>query len=100
MGRIPREKKYVAVDAHFHADGRVEPTVIYFDGDATDDYPKAFHIDRILDRCKAASIEVGGAGLRFLVRINGRQSYLYYEPDNKEMGQGRWFVEAKVMTPA
>ena len=47
-----------------------------------------FDIDRVLDVRRAASTKVGGAGVRYTVRILGRETYLF---DDGE----RWFVEAK-----
>ena len=48
-----------------------------------------YEIDRVLDVRRAASLKAGGMGIRYTVRINGKQSYLFYE-------EPRWFVEAKV----
>lgn len=48
-----------------------------------------YEIDRILDKCRIAS-QVGGIGLRYTVRVLGRQRYLYYDDLDKV-----WFVEAK-----
>ena len=36
----------------------------------------------------AASLKAGGQGMRYPIRINGRQTYLYYENPN-------YFVEAR-----
>ncbi len=43
----------------------------------------------MLDRKQAASLKVGGNGLRFCIRIGSSETFLYYECP-------RWFVEAKV----
>lgn len=47
-----------------------------------------YEIDRVLDVRRAAATKVGGTGVRFAVRILGRETYLF--DDGK-----RWFVEAK-----
>jgi hypothetical protein len=36
--------------------------------------------------CKAASTKVGGCGIRYTVRIEGKETYLFDE-------DGKWFVE-------
>lgn len=48
-----------------------------------------YEIDRILDKCRVAS-QVGGIGLRYTVRVLGRQRYLYYDELDKV-----WFVETR-----
>ena len=47
-----------------------------------------YEIDRVIDVRRAAATKVGGTGVRFTVRIMGRETYLF---DDGE----RWFVEAK-----
>ncbi len=49
---------------------------------------RKYEIDRVLDVRRAAATKVGGTGVRFTVRILGRETYLF---DDGE----RWFVEAK-----
>lgn len=78
-----REKRYVEVIARFDEDGGLTPLrVIWADG-------VRYDIDRVLDRRRAASLKVGGIGMRYLVEIGGRRTYLFYE-------EPRWFVEGKV----
>ncbi|MBQ5591544.1 MAG: hypothetical protein IIU80_01200 [Clostridia bacterium] len=48
-----------------------------------------YEIDRVIDVRRAAATKVGGTGVRFTVRIMGRETYLF---DDGE----RWFVEAKL----
>lgn len=48
---------------------------------------RRYEIDRVLDVRRAAATKVGGAGIRFTVRILGKVTYLF---DDGE----RWFVEA------
>ena len=63
-------------------DGRAMPkTIVWDDG-------RKFNIDKILDIRRAACQSVGGVGDRYTCRIQGQESYLWYE-------KGRWFVAAK-----
>ena len=75
-------KVYVEVTARFDTDGRITPLSLTWE-DGT-----VFEIGRVLDCRRAASLKVGGIGMRYTVRIGNQQSYLYYEDP-------RWFVEAK-----
>ena len=47
-----------------------------------------YPIDKILDIRRAACQSVGGVGDRYTCRIQGQESYLWYE-------KGRWFVAAQ-----
>ena len=77
-----RIKKYVPVLVHFDQEGKMSPVRIEFDEGQT------FEIDKIVDIRRAACQSVGGVGDRYTVRIQGRESYLWFE-------KGRWFVAAK-----
>jgi hypothetical protein len=75
-------KVYVEVTAHFDLEGNMTPLeILWEDG-------RRFEIDRVLDRRRAASLKAGGVGIRYLCRILGRETYLFYEGP-------RWFVEGK-----
>ena len=75
-------KVFVEVTARFDAEGKITPlSLLWEDG-------TVYEIDRVLDVRRAASLKAGGMGIRYTVRINGKQSYLFYE-------EPRWFVEAK-----
>ncbi len=75
-------KVFVEVTAKFDTAGRITPlSLVWEDG-------TIYEIDRVLDVRQAASLKAGGMGIRYTVRILGKQSYLYYE-------QPRWFVEGK-----
>lgn len=66
----------------FDTDGKITPlSLLWEDG-------TVYEIDRVLEVRRAASLKAGGMGMRYTVRIKGRQSYLFYE-------EPRWFVEAK-----
>ena len=77
MGR----KVYVEVAAIFSPEGQILPRQIRWE-DGT-----VFAVDRVVDIRRAAALKAGGCGLRYTVRIGGRQTYLFLDED-------RWFVEA------
>lgn len=58
-----------------------------------------YAIDRVLDIRQAAAMKAGGQGDRYTVRINGSQSYLFFERSTNQTGNnlGRWFVERKTV---
>ena len=73
-------KVYVTVFAKFAPDGKITPLrMVWTDG-------RRYEIDRVLDVRRAASLKVGGTGIRYTVRILGQERFLYLD-DN------RWFVE-------
>ena len=75
-------KVYVEVAAVFTTDGQVMPRQIRWE-DGT-----VFPVDRVLDIRQAAATKAGGCGLRYTIRIRGKQTYLFLDED-------RWFVEGK-----
>lgn len=75
-------KKYVDVIVRYYPDGKILPLAIYWDEGSL------YEIDRVLDIRPAASLKAGGAGIRYLCRIQGHEKYLWFEED-------KWFVEAK-----
>jgi hypothetical protein len=83
-------KVYVSVNASFDADGTMIPTDLVFDG-------RRYQIDKVLDIRQAAAMKAGGQGDRYTVRINGQQSYLFFERSTNLSGNniGRWFVERR-----
>lgn len=72
----------VEVLAKYQLDGKIIPVSVKWDDGRT------FEIDQVLDIRPAASTKVGGAGIRYLVRIGRNQTYLFLESNN-------WFVEGK-----
>ena len=76
------QKVYVAVELLVRTDGSVRPKHMIW-GNGTY-YP----IDRVLHITHAASLKVGGRGIRYTVVINGKERFLFCE-------DGRWFVEAR-----
>ena len=85
-------KVYVAVKADFNEDGIMLPREITWE-DGT-----RFEIDRVLDIRQAAAMKAGGQGDRYTVRINGQQSYLFFERSTNQNANiiGRWFVERRI----
>lgn len=77
-----RHKKYVEVAVEFDTDGRMTPTAIKWDDGRT------FEITRVVECRRAASLKVGGTGLRYLCEIGGNKTFLYFEDP-------AWFVEEK-----
>lgn len=77
-----RRKHYVEVISRTDEDGRVTPvSIVWEDG-------RTFPVERVLDARQAASLKVGGTGMRYLVQIGSRETFLFYEGP-------RWFVEEK-----
>ena len=91
MGEQRSPKVYVAVKAEFNEEGIMLPReIIWEDG-------MKYEIDRVLDIRQAAAMKAGGQGDRYTVRINGQQSYLFFERSTNQTGNnlGRWFVERR-----
>ncbi len=79
-------KVFVEVTAKFDTEGNITPlSLLWEDG-------TVYEINRVLDVRRAASLKAGGIGIRYTVKIGGRQSYLYFEGP-------KWFVEAKLKPP-
>jgi len=78
-----RRKVYVEVDVTHRIDGSAHPNTITFENG------EKFEIDRVIQKCRAASTKVGGTGIRYTVIICGKQTFLFDEEN------GKWFVEAK-----
>ena len=76
-------KVYVDVLASFSRDGDMRPVqLVWEDG-------RVYDIDRIIARQEAAARRYGGAGVMYTCLVEGRESHIYYEENN------RWFVERK-----
>ena len=73
-------KIYIDVVALHKKDGVTVPLkIIWEDG-------SKYTIDRVVSSRQAASLKVGGCGMRYTVNILGKQKYLFDE-------DGKWFVE-------
>lgn len=75
------KKTYVKVLTEIDENGKKTPKTVVFKD-------KVYDIDRVIDMKPCASMKVGGVGERYSVRINGVNTYIFYE-------QGKWFVEEK-----
>ena len=65
-------KVYVAVSARFDENGKISPlSITWEDG-------REYHIDRILDVRRAASLKAGGAGIRYCVKIGRRRRISFW----------------------
>ena len=76
-------KVFVEVILKVSAEGEVRPMFI------TSENGKTYEVDRLRQRCRAASTKVGGTGIRYTVVICNKETYLFED-------DGKWFVEAKV----
>ena len=80
MQEVAYRKVNVPVLLAVDADGQKRPKKIrWTDGNA-------YAIDKVLNVCRAASTKVGGRGMRYTVRIEGKETYLFEE-------DGKWFIE-------
>lgn len=75
-------KVLVEVTAHFDKLGNIKPLSLLWEDDVI------YEIDRVIDVRRAASLKVGGQGIRYTCKIKGQQTYLFYEDPI-------WFVEGK-----
>ena len=82
QGIDSRRKRYVKVASVTDEDGSITPKSIEWDDG------RVYEIDQILDKRHAASLKVGGTGMRYLIRIGHAKTYLFHEDP-------RWYVEAK-----
>ena len=75
-------RAYVKVIARHDEQGKVCPLEVEWEDG------RRFEVDKLLDVRRAAALKAGGQGMRYTVRILGRETYLFED-------EGRWFVEAK-----
>ena len=81
---MAKRKVYVKVIMIQDEEGTIQPLqIVWEDG-------KVFDVDRVIYRCRASSTKVGGTGMRYTIRISGKETFLYYSED-----ENRWFVEGK-----
>ena len=74
---------YVNVIARHDEQGGVRPLEVEWEDG------RRFEVDKLLYVRRAAALKAGGQGVRYTVRILGKETYLFED-------EGRWFVEAKV----
>ncbi len=84
-------KVYVTVRVDFDTEGRMLPRTITWENG------RIYEIDRVLDVRPAAAMRAGGVGDRYTIRVEGRQTFLFYEHSPRMPGErsGRWFVERR-----
>ena len=81
---MAKRKVYVKVIMIQDEEGNIQPLqIIWEDG-------KVFDVDKVIYRCRASSTKVGGTGMRYTIRISGKETFLYYSED-----ENRWFMEGK-----
>ncbi len=80
-------KVFVSVLLAVDTDGKNRPYRIKFEDDPVYEN-QVFKVDRVKDVRRAASLKVGGTGIRYTVIICGKESYLFND-------ENKWFVEAK-----
>jgi len=82
------KRVYVELLARYSPDGTMMPAMLkWLDG-------TVYEIDRVLDVRRAAS-EAGSMGIRYTVRIMGKERRLFFEDTYSETGKPRWFVESE-----
>lgn len=75
-------KVFISVTSKFTKSGSLIPLYFIWE-DGTQ-----YNIDKIYDFKKAASLQVGGQGIRYRCRVMNKEVFLFLE-DNK------WFIEGK-----
>lgn len=80
-------KVFVSVLLMVDTDGKNRPYRIKFEDDPVYEN-QVFKVDKVKDVRRAASLKVGGTGIRYTVIICGKESYLFND-------ENKWFVEAK-----
>jgi hypothetical protein len=76
------KKVFVHVNADFTKEGALQPLSFVWEDGAR------YEIDRVFEHKKSASLKVGGQGMRYRCRVQGKDIYLFLE-------DGRWFMEGK-----
>ena len=78
-------KTYVEVNVDYKADGTIVPRSLIGGDD------ECYTIDKVLDVRPAASLKAGGAGMRYKIRIDKQELFIFLEEDH---GVDRWFMES------
>ena len=79
------EKTYVDVIVKHDKYGNARPISLSIEGS------KLYNIDKIKYKCRAASLKVGGNGVRYTIVIEGKILFLYDEEN------GKWFIESSII---
>ncbi len=83
MTNTQRRKAYVSVNVNIDEQGNIMPCFVMWKNGLV------YRIDKVIYKCRAASMAVSGGGIRYTVLIKGQESYLFQEGN-------RWFVEENV----
>ncbi len=76
------KKVFVKLNATFSPSGELIPvSFVWEDG-------SKYTIDKVYDYKKAASLKVGGQGIRYRCKVMGKEIFIFFE-------EGRWFIEGK-----
>lgn len=61
-----------------------------------------YEVERVIDIRPAYAAKAGGQGDRYTIKVDGKQTYLYFERSTNLDGNiiGRWFVERKKLIKA
>ena len=79
-------KVYVKVSAFVDTQGNIYPlSFVWEDGNT-------YEIDKITEIRPAASQKAGGTGMRYSIKVQNKQTYIWLEETN---GLYRWFLERK-----
>ena len=73
-------KTFVKVTAEHDIDGKTKPLALAWTNG------KQYGIDRVTDVRQAPSLRGGGLGIRYTVKVRGKEVYLFED-------EGIWFVE-------
>jgi len=75
-------KVFVRVIAEFDEQGQLLPRSLFWEDG------RRYDIDRVLQVCPGVSLKVGGSGIRYTCRIQGRQVNLFQDGN-------RWYMEGR-----
>jgi hypothetical protein len=77
-------KVYVSVTVEYAADGTAAPlSFVWDDG-------RRYDVDRLIDVRHAPSLKAGGSGMRYTIRVCGKETHLWFDDFER-----RWFMEGK-----
>ena len=79
-------KVYVDVNEDRLKDGRLIPLSFVWEDEVR------YSVDKVIDVRPAASLKAGGAGLRYTVKVKGREVFMFLEADRDA---AKWFMERK-----
>lgn len=79
-----RDRKFVPVTVRFDESGKMRPMEIEIEDE---NGRKVYKIDEVLDVRRAACQSAGGVGERYTCRIQGKETYIWFD--------GRWWVALK-----